>query len=251
MTVGAPPPGGGRPIGTAWLVTFSDLVVLMLAFFVLLFSMSDFRADSFERLSRSLTGTFRTAPAVSSAPEGGPAGLAGALQPRGQDLGYLAGVLRTTFAADDRFSGAMVQWLDQRLVILLPADLLFAAGSATMATAARPVVDELAGLLGNLRNRVAVAGHTAPGGDTGGTGNAASADGWALSLARAAAVANGLYRAGYAADLQVWAHADTRADSLAELSAAERARLARRVDLVVLPEFRNDAGAGAGAEARP
>lgn len=242
-------PGGpplSRPAGTAWLVTFSDLVVLMLAFFVLLFSMSVLRGDAFDRLSESLAGTFRAAPAVSTAPAGGPAGVAGPVQPRGQDLGYLAGLLRATLAEDDRFKGAVVRVLDRRLIILLPADLLFQPGGARVATAARPALAELAGLLGNLRNRVAVAGHAAPRGEDG--ADDGLDDAWDLSLARAAAVANGLRRAGYGGDLQVWAHADSRADSVAALPPDRRARLARRVDVVVLPDLRD---ADPDGEGRP
>ena len=224
-------PRDSRSAGMAWLVTFSDLVVLMLAFFVLLFSMTAFQPNAFERLSDSLAGTFGAdRPAVSSAPDGGPRGVEGLTRPRGQDLGYLAAVLRAAVAADSRLEGARVQWLDQRLVILLPSDLLFAPGDAALAPTARPAVAELGGLLANLRNAIAVAGHADP------DESRPDGDAWALSLARATAVARELRRAGYAAPMQAWAHADTRADMLAAMPEAERARLRRRVDVVILPQ---------------
>ncbi|MQX38362.1 OmpA/MotB family protein [Roseospira navarrensis] len=227
------PKRDGSSIGTAWIVTFSDLVVLMLAFFVLLFSMSAFKTEAFERLSQSLTDTFRPTPTTTRAPEGGPAGLLGEIPPRGQSLGYLAGVLEALFARDERFAGTLVQRLDDRLVVLMPADLLFEPGGAEIAAEARPVVMELGTLLANLRNRLAVAGHTDPRPVAAGQ---PYRDNWELSLARAAAVANGLRRAGFERPLTVWGHADTRFEALASVPEAERARLARRVDLVVLPE---------------
>jgi len=218
---------------TAWMVTFSDLVVLMLAFFVLMFSMTSFKAEIFQSLSASLTETFNPRPAPVQTEDGTDPAIVAPARPPGQGLGYLASVLETTFANDPRFAGTLVQLLDGRLVILMPADLLFEAGHADVAVTARPVIAELGALLANLRNRVAVAGHTAP--------NPVDADSpfpgaWELSLARAAAVANGLRRAGYPAPLEVWGHADTRHDALRGVQEADRARLARRVDVVVLPD---------------
>jgi len=219
------------------MVTFSDLVILMLTFFVLMFSMSAFKLEAFERLSQSLTQTFNPAPTTVQEPEGGEPGILGTLRPRGQSLGYLAGVLDSMFARDERFAGTLVQRLDDRLVVLLPADLLFEPGSAGIAATARPMVTELGTLLANLRNRIALAGHTDP--SPIGSGSAFR-DNWDLSLARAAAVANGLRRAGFARPLEVWGHADTRFSALDRVPEAERTRLARRVDLIILPDLAED-----------
>ena len=38
----------GREVSNAWLVTFSDLLALMLTFFVLVFSMSEVRLDALQ-----------------------------------------------------------------------------------------------------------------------------------------------------------------------------------------------------------
>jgi chemotaxis protein MotB len=223
----------GSTIGTAWMVTFSDLVVLMLAFFVLMFSMSAFKTEAFERLTQSLSQTFNPSPTTVRTPEAGAPGLPGPVHAPGQNLGYLAAVLESMFARDDRFDGTLVQRLDDRLVVLMPADLLFMPGRATLGAEARPVVAELGTMLANLRNRIAVAGHTDP--SPVGEG-VPYRDNWDLSLARAAAVANGLRQAGFARPLEVWGHADTRFGALAPVAEAERTRLARRVDLVILPD---------------
>lgn len=224
----------GTSISTAWMVTFSDLVVLMLAFFVLMFAMSAFKEEAFERLTTSLSETFRPR-AVIVQPDQPDRSVEteGVTRPRGQDLGYLASVLETTFAEDPRLSGTLVQRLDDRVVLLLPADLLFRAGASDLSPGARPVVADLGAFLVNLRNRVVVAGHTDP--NPPGAGSPFS-DTWTLSVARAAAVANGLRQAGYAAPLEVWGHAGTRYDALASVAERERERLARRVDIVILPE---------------
>lgn len=56
--------GGGSP---AWMSTFSDLMNLLLCFFVLLFSMSTVDAQKFQKVAASLSATFSVLPAGGSA----------------------------------------------------------------------------------------------------------------------------------------------------------------------------------------
>lgn len=56
-------PPAGSP---AWMATFSDLMNLLLTFFILLFSMSNVDAEKFQQLSASLASTFSVLPAGGS-----------------------------------------------------------------------------------------------------------------------------------------------------------------------------------------
>ena len=56
--------GGGSP---AWMATFSDLMNLLLCFFVLLFSMSSVDAEKYEQLVASLNSSFSVLPSGGSA----------------------------------------------------------------------------------------------------------------------------------------------------------------------------------------
>ena len=56
--------GGGSP---AWMSTFSDLMNLLLCFFVLLFSMSSVDAEKFQEVAASLASSFSVLPAGGSA----------------------------------------------------------------------------------------------------------------------------------------------------------------------------------------
>ena len=58
------PPSSGSP---AWMATFSDLMNLLLCFFVLLFSMSTIDAEKFEQLAASLSSSFSILPNGASA----------------------------------------------------------------------------------------------------------------------------------------------------------------------------------------
>lgn len=57
------PPKGLAP----WMATFSDLMNLLLCFFVLLFSMSTIDAEKFEQLAASLASSFSILPNGASA----------------------------------------------------------------------------------------------------------------------------------------------------------------------------------------
>ena len=144
-------------------------------------------------------------------------------------LDYLATLLAQHLDGDDHLGDARITRLAGRLVISLPGDLLFAPGSTALDADARAMLFRLGGLLRHLRNRIAVAGHADP---------ARTADrrdlNWELSIGRAVVVANELRRAGYGREIVALGYADGRFDALpADLSAARREALARRVDVIV------------------
>ena len=56
-----------QPAGSpAWMSTFSDLMNLLLCFFVLLFSMSSVDAEKFEKVAASLSASFSIFPSGGS-----------------------------------------------------------------------------------------------------------------------------------------------------------------------------------------
>jgi len=92
----------------------------------------------------------------------------------------------------------------------------------------------LGAMFANVGNSIAVNGHTDPAPPSG----EAFASNWELSVARAASVANAIRRGGYDEQIVTFGHAATQYDLLPALSEADKKRLARRVDIVVLPTSR-------------
>ncbi|GAA0603047.1 flagellar motor protein MotB [Caenispirillum bisanense] len=215
----------------AWMVTFADLVVLMLTFFVLLFSMTTMKTDTWDAVSRAFSRTQQTEPQAPVSDRSMEFNIAARDVPVAMNLTYLEAVLHETLAADPLLSRARLSVAGDRLVLALPADVLFGADGA-FSPAGEASLASLAGKLANLSNAISVSGHAAAGEGRGGSGGFTSA--WELSMARAAAVANALTQAGYRAAIPVLGHGDSRAADLpASLSPAERAQLARRVDVVI------------------
>lgn len=179
--------------GQAWLVIFTDLMALMLAFFVLLFSMSQIEKQKWQGLVEALSSDLNTLrkvenfkPAVEYQPE------QEAVVP-GADLDYLTPVIREQIAAHPLLAQVTIHRAAERLVISLPAGLLFGAGAAVPVPQAAALGSALVSVLRNLNNSVEVEAHL----ERAGAARAPQAD-WELALARAAAFTGILTRAGYA-----------------------------------------------------
>ncbi len=181
-----------RSANQAWMVTFTDLVALMLAFFVLLFAMSQVEQRKWQGLVDSLYSDFNALKSVETmepALEYHPADEA--VVP-GADLDYLAPVLRQQIAAQASLTRAKIHRLPDRLVVSLPAELLYRANLASLAPGAREVGFALGGVLRNLDNRIEVEALVR--GPDRARGRRAD---WQLALARAALFTGMLTRAGY------------------------------------------------------
>jgi chemotaxis protein MotB len=215
----APARATRRGAGT-WLITFTDLAALMLALFVMLFSMSTMDEAKWRRVAvgrQAVRGR-------------GARRLGRAQHRRGRDLDYLAALLARQMAAEPRLAEAILHRGGDRIVISLPEGLLFAPDSATPHARSAAPLFTLAGLLRNLPNRIEVEGHTDPD-----PPNAARyASNWDLSLRRALAVRAALERAGYSRPVVARGYGASRFEALSpRLDPRRRYALARRVDIVI------------------
>ncbi len=222
-------PGWAGSANQAWMITFTDLVALMLAFFVLLFAMSQVEQKKWQGLVDSLNADFsalksveRIKPALDYHPEDE------AVVP-GADLDYLAPVLRQQIAAHALLARGTIRRLPDRLVVTLPADLLFRANATTLAPGARDAGFALGGVLRNLNNRIEVAARVRHSDRTQGRRSD-----WQLALARAALFTGMLTRAGYRGPIVARGIAERRAGRQAPASSAEPGRLqGDRLDIVI------------------
>lgn len=214
-----------------WLITFTDLVALMLTFFVMVFAMSSVKVSKWQNVIDSLSQTLRptqekTVPAATS-----PFNIGTIFRKRAINLDYLASVLAESFEGHALLSQARLMRLEDRLIISLPGEALFEQGQAEMTEHGRQALFVLGGVLRNIGNRIGVNGHAGAEATAGGdyTSN------WELTTARAATVANALRRSGYIEDITAFGFGASRAGDLSDLPELTRTALKRRVDIVVRP----------------
>lgn len=217
--------GHGR---TMWLISFTDLMSLLLAFFVLKYSMSEPEAQRWAGLSRALASARSTATAPSEAPAQPKAAFnAATVEPHSAiNLDYLGALLRSQTAAHAELAEVRVQREDDRVVIALPGELLFDAEAGSFTDRGRRLLYLLGAVVGRIGNRIEVVGHAEQEDQTGGLA-------WERSLARAVAVAAALRETGYRRDLVARSlRVPTAGGGAAEGEGAGRTR----VDIVVRDE---------------
>lgn len=228
-----PPPDAPPP---PWMITFADLVSLLLTFMVMLFATSAVAPDQWRQATASLEQTIdwpgRQQPQAKARLGIGAGEPAAAL-----DLDYLAEVLRTALFGMAVGGDARIVRQDDRLVLILPR-LAFVPGEAGLADPSAAAI--LAGLIPTLRgisNAVALAGY----GDAPAirrTGEPAGSD-WELPLARALAVARILAAAGFDRPVGCYALAESPADELGDTFKDASPAAASRVDLVFYASAKN------------
>ncbi|MEE8394388.1 MAG: flagellar motor protein MotB [Rhodospirillales bacterium] len=217
--------------GFGWMIIFTDLVSLMLTFFVLLFSMSSVHIDKWKSLTDALSQTLNPSSTRSVEATSSKFNIANIFRKKAINLDYLTAVLEKAVTEDPLLSRSQLMRLEDRLIIALPGDLLFPAGRAVLSEGARKALFNLGGVLRNIGNQIGVNGHSDP--NPPGKGEYAS--NWELSLARAIAVANSLRRSGYTEDIIAYGYADSYFSQLPDIPEDQRLAMGRRVDIVVMP----------------
>jgi len=209
------------------MLTFGDLIALLLAFFVLMVSMSQIKVEAWQAVVEALSKRLNQTQDVTVLGPSADRNASRIMRPQAIDLGYLEAVLAEKLRADREFGRVRVNRHHDRLVLSFPADQLFRANTTDLDESAIASVRALGGFFRSISNRLSVTGHAEirDGDDD---------HGWELSIARAVVVADTLQKAGLDRPIAANGLGDSRYyDSSGDLSAEERDRLARRVDIVI------------------
>jgi len=246
----------------AWVMTFADLMTLLMCFFVLLLSFSEMDVAKFKQLSGSMREAFgvqaeievRTIPKGTSvvAQEFSPGkpeptamneirqftinsnqNTLDALERRKNDVEDTEEHARRIRAAlrDEIQNGDVaVQTEGAKVIIHVLENASFDSGLADVKVRFIPVLDKIAGLIDNNSGQVTVSGHT----DNVPISNERFRSNWELSTSRAVSVAHQILRTANVSPARfvVSGHADTR--PRAENDSAENRAKNRRVDISIV-----------------
>ncbi len=180
------PPKGLAP----WMATFSDLMNLLLCFFVLLFSMSTIDAEKFEQLAASLASSFSILPNGASAIGDGVLVSNGVSQLNElaeyvNNMGYeseeqeqddaieevkqeqlaetekIAERVQELLEANNMAEQVNVEFNGQYVSLTLNGALLFDSGSAEVKEESKPILDKVAMILTKYKDHtIEIEGHT-------------------------------------------------------------------------------------------
>lgn len=218
-----------------WLVSFTDVMALMLTFFVLLFAMSNPKQEDWQDFTQNVQENFNK--------------FHGQVENRGAEdavniekinlsqalnLNYLRAIVANLIEKESSLGGAILIDNNDSLIIALPQDILFDSGQAAVKSEANKALFTIATALGRIKNRIEVVGHTDPRPIAGGGEFPSN---WELSLARAANVAGVLENVGYTKPIAIRGQASGRFDDIPKTVPGDtRLDLSRRVDIVVMED---------------
>jgi chemotaxis protein MotB len=219
--------GHGTTGSERWLLTYADMITLLMVFFIVLYAMAELDKAKYAAVSeafRRIIGGGNMIVPTAGVGDGVSLPRAG-----GEALDPLEGIgreLYSSFAHDGRFS---VRIGPRGLVISLAGSAAFDSGAADLKQQYLPLMSAVAERLRTIPNDVSVEGFT----DSDPIATPAFPSNWYLSVARANQVRN--YLAEHGVDderLIVVGYGDTR--SVWSNASAEGKARNRRVDVVIL-----------------
>lgn len=213
-----------------WLITYADLITLLLVFFVVMYSISRADLEKFRQVTSSLRAAFNLEVLDSPAP---PKRITAPLEQDPRFATYL-GVRAEMMSLLTRLGldreSVEVELTYEGIVIHLSDTLLFPPGQAQLRPGAARVLDGIASILAALPNQVRVEGHT----DNVPPPAGAYPDNWELSVMRAVAAVRYLTDVSGLPPERLSAVGYAQYRPRADNSTLEGRRKNRRVDIVIL-----------------
>ena len=173
------------PGAPGWMVTFADLMTLLLTFFVLLLSMSTLDNQRVKLALGSLRGSTGVLDGGGQPREGRKEVVQIPKVSQGDTKSLMTRIEQVTQEKLDKASNDMIQigHKDEKVTMSIPDSLLFAPGETDISPVAFPLLQDLAAVVGEGKSTVEVLGHSD---NTGPSGYYSS--NWEVGAARALAV---------------------------------------------------------------
>ena len=224
-----------------WLVSYSDLVTLLFAFFVVMYSVSQVSESKYRSLAETLNAAFSNENQRPSSDSNENRDNPSTDNPGLAKIDSLFSDLENAlkgFPVEGRMNmGANENWIE----LTLNSELLFTSGNAEPNREAREVFARLADLVEGYDNEIRIEGHT----DNVPIRNSQYQNNWALASARAVSIVDFLSFQGVQPDrMSAIAHGEFRpiADNATEAGRAKNRRVVVRISdkMIAAPQTSAD-----------
>lgn len=185
-----------------WLLTYSDMITLMMVFFVLLFAMGQIDLDKYRRIAQSLNRAFGGGSGALIVPISGEDGgeweseYSKPVLIDAPTVSYdptdVSSELGDAIARAGIAGQVSVRTHIEGVIVSLSEDLIFPPGSAELQPKGKEALDDIAAVLQGMPNAVRVEGHT----DDRPTNSPDYPTNWELSTARAVSIVRYLIERG-------------------------------------------------------
>lgn len=222
---------GGHANHERWLLTYADLITLLMAFFVILYALAVTEHRKVSELQNALRNAFHVTSGAGEAPiNGSPNVLVGGTSPMDFALAEMQRQIEKQTRQDGDQDAVSTKMTERGLVVSLASSAFFDAGEAYLRPEAVRIMRKVAATLKTSRRNILIEGHT----DNIPISTRRYPSNWELSTARATTVvrymieaqgipANTLSAAGYGEH-----------KPLVSNSSPENRAKNRRVDIVIL-----------------
>lgn len=189
--------------GAAWMLTFADVLALLLTFFVMMYAMNDIRDDEWQGLVAAMAGRFNPANPPSDFRVQSGVSDTSVHERGGMDLGYLETLIQSQLSGPETAGAYKVSEQPDGLHIELPEVVLIQQGQLVLTPAAYAAARQLGQVLRTVGNDVSVSGDASRGAE-----GALYASPWEVSLAAAMMVTDTIKEAGYDRKILALGHGD-------------------------------------------
>jgi chemotaxis protein MotB len=166
-----------------WLLTYADLITLLLAFFIVMYSMSRIDAKRFGKMAEALNGVLKGGTTVFKHLTEEDIRKGHGLMKLG-DLKMIQNQIEDRFQNLQRPEEVQTEITERGLVVHIMESALFREGSSTLEPRAMEIMDIIYGRIASLPNHVRIEGHT----DDRPINTPSYPSNWELSTARATSV---------------------------------------------------------------
>lgn len=190
---------GGEPEkenNERWLITYSDLITLLLIFFIVMYTLSKVDAAKYQAIAASLSKSMGGSQSIMES--GGPSVVPGADQskesapdPNQLEQQNMEKIRRQIqeYVDNNGLAGKVTVSIEERGVVVSFQDVvLFPLGVADLSPSAKGIVDKIGAILHQTKNYIRVEGHT----DNLPIRTSQFPSNWELSLERSASVVHRL-----------------------------------------------------------
>ncbi|MEA2030417.1 MAG: OmpA family protein [candidate division Zixibacteria bacterium] len=212
-----------------WLLTYTDLITLLLAFFVIMYSMSQIDAKRFGRMANALHGILQGGESIFYN-ENSDVSTEGHGALKFGDLRMLQKVVEQKVEKSDELKDVNMELTERGLVVHILERALFDGGSADLKPSSMEVLDLVFGEISDLPNHIRVEGHTD---DRDITTNRYPSN-WELSAARATKVVRYFIEQHNCSPNRISALGYGEYRPIKPNNSIENRSLNRRVDIVIL-----------------
>ncbi|HUI64440.1 MAG TPA: OmpA family protein [Bacteroidota bacterium] len=226
------PHAGGHDNSERWLLTYADLITLLLGLFVILYAMSKIDAGKYAEIVNALGGVFGTSKGIMVGNQGVMESHIPLIQNEREKIAH---ELQSALHLESQKLPIAISSNERGITVHIMEELLFASGSAEIKTSSMPTLDSLARVLRTLPNDVRVEGHT----DNVPINTSLYPSNWHLSVARAVSIAYYLIQEHSLKPEKVAAVGYAEYQPLVPNDSDEHRAQNRRVDIVILANNAN------------